>query len=84
MAVLPAATGLAEDRDVARIAAEHGDVGADPFEREHQVSQPEVGAVGEALAGARDARQPQIRERVQPMRRRDDDHIVLSRELAPS
>ena len=44
---LSAAARLAEDRDVARIAAELGDVVAHPFERQHEIAQSEVRGLGE-------------------------------------
>ncbi len=78
---LAAAAGLAEDGDVARVAAERADVVAHPFECVHEVAQPEIRRVRELLARARQTRQPEIREGIQPMRDGDHDDVVLPREL---
>ena len=59
---LGAAAGLAEDRDVAGIAAEAGDVVAHPLERGDEVEHPGVARAGERLAA--ELGQVQVAERV--------------------
>ena len=48
---LGAAAGLTEDHDARRVAAELGDVIADPCESKHQVELPGVAGVFEPLSG---------------------------------
>ncbi len=71
-----AAAGLAEERDVARIAAEGCDVVAHPFERCDDVEVAQVAGVGVALAAH--AREVQVPDGAEPVIDGDDDNVVMS------
>ena len=75
---LPAAAGLAEDRDIARIAAEAAGMLAHPFQRRDQVEHTGIAGLGEALAAR--LRQIEMAEDVQAMVDRHDHDIVALRE----
>ena len=77
---LAAAPGLAEDRDVSRIAAERRDVLLDPAERGDDVEHADVAGVGPLLAAA-EIRQVEEPEQVQPVVDRHDDDVFLAREI---
>ena len=64
------AAGLAEDRDIARIAAEFGHVCLDPFERKDQVKLTCIAAAGEAIG------QVEIAEDIEPVIDSDYDYIA--------
>jgi hypothetical protein len=76
---LSAAAGLAEDRDVARIAAEALGVLAHPLQRRHQIEKAGIAGLGEALAA--DLRQIKVTEDIQPMVDGYDHDVVASREI---
>jgi hypothetical protein len=75
----PRACGLAVDRDVARIAAERGDVALDPRQRRALVEEPD-GRQGLAplLSGERALRQEA--ERAEPVVDRHDDRVRAPRQ----
>src|SRR5204862_2035727 len=75
----PAAARLAEDRDVARIAAEGVDVVPHPLERHHDVLHPHVARLAVLLAAS--PGEVEKAERVEAMRDRHDNGAVLAREL---
>ena len=76
---LSGAAGLAEDRDVLRIAAEALDVVAHPLEAGDDVLLSRVARVGESFAA--ELREVDESEHVQPVRDADDDHVVPAREV---
>ena len=76
---LSAAAGLAEDRDVARIAAEARGVLAHPLQRQHQVEQAGIAGLGEALAA--EVRQIEVAEDIQPMIDGHDHDVVAPGEI---
>ena len=71
---LAAAAELAEDRDVARIAAEAVDVVAHPFQCGDHVQRAGIAGRGEIRAA--DRRQVEEAEDVQPLVHGDDDHVA--------
>ena len=74
---LSAAAGLAEDRHVARVAAELADIVAHPFERRDEIEHAGVGSVRklrQQLAEIKEA------ERIQPMVNRHHDHVAAPRQ----
>ena len=73
---LARAARLTEDRHVAGIAAERGDVVAHPLEAGDDVAHARVAGVGELLAAK--LREVHEAERVQPMRDADDHDVVLA------
>ena len=75
---LSAAARLAEDRDVAGIAAEAGGMLAHPFERGDEIEQAGIARLGEALAVRR---QVEMAEDVEPVIDRDDHDVVAPREV---
>ena len=75
---LAAATGLAEDRHVRRVAAELRDVVAHPLERGDDVEHADVARVGELVAEMRHVEEP---EDAEPMVDTDDDHVVVARQV---
>ena len=68
-----AAGRLAEDRDVARVAAERGDVVAHPLERGHLVEQPRVAAA----LGRVDPAEVQEAEGPESVVDRHDHHVAV-------
>ena len=74
---LGAATGLAEDGDVAGVAAERCDVVADPAQGRHHVQHPGIAGLGETLVRIV---QPQEAKQVQPVVDRHDHHIAVPRQ----
>ena len=73
---LRAAAGLAEDRDVARIAAELLDVVADPPQGQDQIEDAGVARVGERLAA--DLGQEQVAEHVQAVVHGHHRHVAAA------
>ena len=74
---LRATAGLAEDGDVAGVAAKRRGIVAHPAQREDQVQHPDVAGVGEV--GAAERRQVEMTERVQPVIDGDDHHVAATR-----
>src|SRR3546814_16416235 len=70
---------LAEQGDVAGIAAEAGGVLAHPVEGGDQVENPRVAGMGEALAA--DVGEVQVAEDVEAVVDRDDDHVLARGEV---
>ena len=79
---LSAAARLAEDRDVARIAAEARGVVAHPFERGDEIEHADIARLREALAA--DGRQIEMAEDVEAVIDRDDHDVVAPARLVPS
>jgi hypothetical protein len=73
---LPPAAGLAEDRDVLWVAAEAGDVVADPLQHGHQVEQADVGRAPVFLDPQ--PREVQVAEGVEAVVVGDDDRVVAT------
>jgi hypothetical protein len=73
---LPPAAGLAEDRDLVRVAAEAGDVVADPLQHGHQVEQADVCRMLVVLAPQ--LGEVQVAEGVEAVVVRDDDRVVAT------
>ncbi len=76
---LPAAARLAEDRDIAGIAAERLDIVAHPFERGDEVEHP--GIAGMRVALAADIGEVQKAEDVEAMVDADHDDIAAPRQV---
>jgi hypothetical protein len=72
------AAGLAEDHHIRRIAAEPGDVVADPVQARDEVEHADVARRGIFLST--DLSEVQIAEDVQAMVDRDDHHVAATRE----
>ena len=73
---LRAAARLAEDRDVARIAAELLDVVADPAQGQDQIEDADVARIGERLAA--DLGQEQVAEHVQAVVHGHHRHVAAA------
>ena len=69
--------GLAEDRDLARVAAERGDVGLDPAQGRLLVEQPLVAREGMARVLASERGVTEEPEHVQPVVDRDHHDVAL-------
>ena len=76
---LTAAARLAEDRDVACVAAELRDVGADPLERVHDVEHADVAGLREVAAA--ELREMGEAEHVQAVVDGDDHDVAAAREV---
>ena len=74
-----AAAGLPEDRDIARIAAEIGDVIPHPFERQHDIAMPGVAGIG--IFRAADIGEIKIAENIEPMVDRDHNDVAFARHV---
>ena len=72
---LRTASGLSEHHDAGRIAAEHGNILANPLQRTDEIELAEIPGIAEPLAHRL---QPAIAEHVQPMVDGDNHRIALS------
>ena len=73
------AARLAEDRHIAGVTAEFGDIGLHPFQRELQVHQP---IIAEIMALAVERRMGEKAQRADAEINRDHDRVALARQLA--
>ena len=77
---LSAAARLAEDGDIARIAAQAAGMLVHPLQRRHEIENARVSRRGEALVAG--AREIEVAEDIEPVVDRDDDDIIAPREAA--
>ena len=76
---LAASAGLPEDGDVARIAAERGDIVAHPFKGGDQIQQADV--AGLRVFFATQFGQVQVAEHIEAMIDGDNDHVLFGRQV---